>query len=148
MALLRERCAGACRLDAFGRTAHLARRLTDTLGRLEAQTRDPLNGLLALDLSTRMAGLLVAAAERITHSHSRTPGGVIGRERLAERRTETPVAGADKRAGKNASREELRAGEAAAAIRRFEPDVRQPLIPKELHVRFRVLEVVRRAREI
>ena len=50
-------------------------------------------------------------------------------------------------AGKAAGAQQLRAAEAAAAIRRLEPHVGQPLVAEELDVGLRVLEVVaRRAR--
>ena len=51
-------------------------------------------------------------------------------------------------AGKAAVAQELRAAEAAAAVRRLEPHVGQPLVGEELHGRARVLELVAGAREV
>ena len=50
--------------------------------------------------------------------------------------------------GKAARAQELRAAEAAAAIRRLEPDVGQPLVVEEVHGRLGVLQLVAGARQV
>ena len=141
-ALLGQRRAGARGVHAFGRAAHLTRRLADRLGGLEPEARDPLRRLPALDLGAREARLFVAAAERIAHGDADAPRRIVRGERLAERVAEASVARAGDDARKSAGAQELRAAETVAAIRGFEPHVGQPLIVEKLDVRRRVFEVV------
>ena len=147
-ALLRERRARARGLHAFGRAVDLPARPAHRLGRLHAQARDPLRRLPPLDVGARKARGLEAAAERIAHRQAEAPRRVVVGEHLAERVAETAAARAGDESRESAAAQELRAAEAVAAVRRFEPHVGQPLVVEEVDRRPRILQLVARAREV
>src|SRR5688500_19317679 len=63
--LPRDRCAGACRLDAFGRAVHLPNSLAKRLGDLQLQTRDALRRRPTYGMTTLHTRVL-DAVETIT----------------------------------------------------------------------------------
>ena len=80
--------------------------------------------------------------------HAEAPRRIVGSERLAEHAAETGVEGAGDDARKGAGAQQLRAAEAAAAIRRLEPHVRQPLVREILDVGLGVADGVARAGDV
>src|SRR6202011_2370036 len=102
-ALLGQRRARAGGVHPFGSALYLTGCLTDRLGGVELEARDPLCCLAPLDLRPGEARFFVTASERVAHRDAKTPCRIIGTERLAEGIAETPadVAGDDawKRAG-------------------------------------------------
>src|SRR6185295_7303838 len=118
----------------FGVAPYLTSRLPDGLGSLKPEAGNAPLRLPLLDLRPRQARFFVTAAEGIVHGDAKAPRRVVGTERLTERGTETPVERAGDHTRESSGAQELRAGEAAAAIRGLEPHIRQLLIGQEQHV--------------
>src|SRR5262249_41244243 len=125
VALLRQRRAGARRLDTLGRALHLPARAAHRFGGIEPQAGDPPGGLAALDFGAREARLFVAPADRIAHRHADAPGWIVSPERLPERRAEAAIERPDDDAREVSRAHELAPRESVPAVRRLEPHVRE-----------------------
>src|SRR5688572_9793626 len=146
--LPRDRCAGACRLDAFGRAVHLPNSLAKRLGDLQLQTRDALRRLPAFDLRASQTGFLEAAPERVSHLHPDAPCRIGTVEHLSQHATVIPSRGTDDGSREIASAQKPRATEAVPSVRRFEADVGQLLIVEKLNAGRDVLQILARARQV
>src|SRR5262249_30641646 len=142
VALLGERAAGARGVFTLGRALHLPRGLANRPRDVQLQAGDPRGRLPALDVRADCADLFEAAAERIVHRHADAPRRVIGTEGLAEDVAKTRVDPPAHDAGERPRANELRAAQAAAAIRGLEAHVGQLLIRQKLDVGRGVADVV------
>src|SRR5260370_14356605 len=81
-ALLGQRRARACGVHTFGRALYLPGCLTDRLGGVELEARDPLCRLAPLNLRAGEARFFETAPERGAHRDAKTPCRVIRAQSL------------------------------------------------------------------